>query len=569
MFNYRTTFNIVQNQSEENRIWLKVYDKGVPADIECNEGKPYDFLKYSAANVPDRTAVVFFNYKLTYRELKERTDSFASFLRTLGVNKGDKVAIDLPNCPQYIIAFQAINKIGAVVAQISPTYFEVEIDRIIGDSESKVLIIFDDLIPRIEGTIKKFPKLLVIATRIEDYLAFPLNSLYKLQRKRNKKYVEIPEKFRKFTEHTAFTGQAEENNDPSSLAVLQYTGGTTGIPKGAMLTNKNLVCNTIQSVATLPGQGFGKDVMLSVIPFFHVFGMTIAMNFPIRIGGTMVLQPKPDIEGIFKLIKKYHPTFFPGVPTLYAGILLNKEIQNVDMKSVQYCISGSASLPVEIIEKWDKITGGHLVEGYGLTEASPVTHVNPLFGKIKAGSIGIPVPSTNAKIVDLENGTKEMPVGSEGELIIKGPQVMQGYYKNLEETKATIRDGWLYTGDIAKMDQEGYFFIVDRKKDIIIVGGFNVYPREVEEILYQNPKIKEAAAVGVKDATHGEVVKAFVVLKDGESATEQEIKDFFQGKIAKFKIPRSVEFRKDLPKTLVGKILRRELREEKSNPVNQ
>ena len=548
---------------EDSRIWLKLYDKGVPADIECNVGKPYDFLKYSAENVPDRQAVIFFNYKLTYKQLKDRADSFASFLKMLGVSKGDRVAIDLPNCPQYIIAFQAINKIGAVVTQISPTYFEMEIERIIEDSKSKVLILFDDLIPRVDGIIKKFPDLVVVATSIEDYLAFPLNSLYRMQRKRNKKFVEIPQKFRKFTEHTSFTGQSEENNDPNSLAVLQYTGGTTGVPKGAMLTNKNLVCNTIQSVATLPGQGFGKDVMLSVIPFFHVFGMTIAMNFPIRIGATMILQPKPEVEGILKLIKKYKPSFFPGVPTLYGGILLNKEIKNVDMKSVQYCISGSAPLPVEIIEKWDAITGGHLVEGYGLTEASPVTHVNPLYGKIKPGSIGIPIPSTYAKIVDPDDGTKEMPIGAEGELIVKGPQVMQGYYNNPEETKGMLRDGWLRTGDIAKMDEEGYFYIVDRKKDLIIVGGFNVYPREVEEVLYQNPKIKEAAAVGIKEAAHGEVVKAFVVLKDGETATEQEIIDFFQGKIAKFKIPRSVEFRKDLPKTLVGKILRRELREEK------
>ena len=552
----------MRQTSESDRIWLKSYDKGVPADIESKDSKPYDFLKYSAASIPDRMAVVFFNYKIKYGDLKERVDSFSAYLKSLGISKGDKVAVDLPNCPQYIIAFFAINKIGAVVTQISPTYFEVEIDRIIGNSGAKVLIIFDDLLPRIEETLKKFPDLVVVATRIEDYLAFPLNFLYGLQRRLGKKFVKIPDKFRKFNEHQKFKGDSEENNDPSSLAVLQYTGGTTGTPKGAMLTNKNLVFNTIQSISTIPDQKFGKDSMLSVIPFFHVFGMTIAMNFPIKIGATMILQPKPEVDGILKLIKKYHPTFFPGVPTLYSSILLHKDLQKVDMKSVQYCISGSASLPVEIIEKWDKVTGGHLVEGYGLTEASPVTHVNPLFGKIKPGSIGLPVPSTYARIVDAENGDKEMPINAEGELIIKGPQVMEGYYKESVETAGVLKDGWLFTGDIAKMDEEGYFYIVDRKKDVIIVGGFNVYPREVEEILYQNPKVKEAAVIGVKEAAHGEVVKAFVVLKDGETATEQEIEDFFQGKIAKFKIPRSVEFRKDLPKTLVGKILRRELRQE-------
>lgn len=562
MFNYRTTFNIVQQTMEKDRIWLKVYDKGVPADVECTSSKPYDFLKYTAENVPDRLAVVFFNYKINYRELKEKVDSFASFLKSLGVAKGDRVALDLPNCPQYIIAFYATNKLGAVVTQISPTYFKVEIDRIIGNSEAKVLIIYDDLLPRIEETVKQYPNLVVVATRIEDYLAFPLNFLYGLQRRVKKKFVKIPDGYRTFKEFQSFRPLSEENNDQDSLAVLQYTGGTTGVPKGAMLSNKNLVYNTVQSIATISGKRFGTDTMLSVIPFFHVFGMTVAMNFPIKIGATMVLQPKPDVDGIMKLIKKYHPSFFPGVPTLYSSILLNKEIKNVDMKSVEYCISGSASLPVEIIEKWDEVTGGHLVEGYGLTEASPVTHVNPLYGKIKAGSIGIPVPSTYAKIVDTETGTKEMPIGGEGELVVKGPQVMAGYYKNPEETNGVLKNGWLYTGDIAKMDEEGYFYIVDRKKDVIIVGGFNVYPREVEEILYQHPKVKEAAAVGVKEAAHGEVVKAFVVLKDGETATEQEIKNFFEGKIAKFKIPRYVEFRQDLPKTLVGKILRRELREE-------
>lgn len=555
-------------QHTDERIWLKIYDKGVPADVECKESKPYDFLKYGAEKVPDREAVIFFNFKIDYKGLKKSVDSFASFLKMLGVGKGDRVAIDLPNSPQYIISFFAINKLGAVAAQISPTYFEVEIDHILGDSKPRVLIVFDDLLPRLTEVRKKYPDLILVVTRIEDFLKFPLNFLYTMQRKMKKKFVEIPAELRRFTEFRNFPEATEDEGDQSSLAVLQYTGGTTGTPKGAMLSNRNLVCNTAQSVATLPGQGFGKDVMLSVIPFFHVFGMTIAMNFPIKIGATMVLQPKPDIEGIFKLIKKYHPSFFPGVPTLYGGILLNKKIQKVDMKSVQYCISGSSSLPVEIIEKWEKITGGHLVEGYGLTEASPVTHVNPLFGKIKAGSIGIPVPSTYAKIVDAETGEKEKGINEEGELVIKGPQVMDGYYNFPEETKNTIRNGWLYTGDIARMDEEGYFFIVDRKKDMIIVGGFNVYPREVEEILYQHPKVKEAAVVGVHDEKYGEIVKAFVALKEGENATEQEIKDFFQGKIAKFKIPKIVEFRKELPKTMVGKILRRELREETRKAAN-
>ncbi len=544
----------------ENRVWLSSYDKGVPPDIECREIKPYDFLRNASEKIPGRTAVIFFNFKANYSELKRSVDSFASFLTSLGVKKGDRVAIDLPNCPQYIIAFYAVNRIGAVVAQISPTYFEVEINHIIEDSGPKVLLVFDDLIPRLDETRKKFPGLIIVATRIEDYLAFPLNLLYNLQRRIKGKFVKIPEKFRKFTEFRNYGQESMEDNDPQALAVLQYTGGTTGTPKGAMLTNRNLVCNTLQCVAVLPGQEYGTDYNLSVIPFFHVFGMTVSMNFPVYIGATMVLQPKPEVDGIMKLIKKYKPKFFPGVPTLYSNILANKDLDKVDMKSIKYCISGSAPLPLEIIDRWQKTTGGHLVEGYGLTEASPVTHVNPLFGKQKPGSIGVPVPSTYAKIVDAEVGDRDLGINEAGELVVKGPQVMRGYYNNDDETKEALRNGWLHTGDIAKMDEEGYFYIVDRKKDLIIVGGFNVYPREVEEILYQNQKVKEAAAVGMKDETHGEVVKAFVVLKEGETATEQEIKDFFQGKIAKFKIPRTVEFREDLPKTLVGKILRRELR---------
>ncbi|MGC8645325.1 MAG: long-chain-fatty-acid--CoA ligase [Thermoplasmata archaeon] len=549
----------MQHYSEE-KIWLKSYDKGVPYEIECSEVKPYDFLKNTAQKIPGRNALVFFNYKLSYGELKKNVDSFSTFLRSLGVKKGDRVAIDLPNSPQYVIAFYAINRIGAIVVQISPTYFEVELNNILGNSEPKVLIILDDLIPRISKLRDKFPEMVVVATRVEDFLSFPLNFLYNMQRRIKGKYVPIPEFARNFTEFRGFGEGDEDPGDKDDVAVLQYTGGTTGIPKGAMLTNGNLVCNTIQSISVIPEEEFGKDNMLSVIPFFHVFGMTVALNFPVKMGGTMIIQPKPDVDGIMKLIKKYKPGFFPGVPTLYSNILLHKDVEKVDMRSIRFCISGSAPLPVEIIEKWQKVTGGHIVEGYGLSEASPVTHVNPLYGKVKPGSIGLPVPSTMAKIVDITTGEREMGINEEGELVVKGPQVMKGYYKNEEETRAVLRNGWLYTGDIAKMDEDGYFYIVDRKKDVIIVGGFNVYPREIEEILYQHPKVKEAAAVGVSDELHGEVVKAFVVLKDGETATEQEIKDFFAGKIAKFKIPRYVEFRKELPKTMVGKVLRRELR---------
>ncbi len=547
-----------------DRIWLKNYDKGVPYDIECNVTRPYDFLFDTAKKFPDKDALIFFNYRLNYKTLLEQVDKFASFLTNLGVVKGDRVAIDLPNSPQYVISYYAINKIGAIEVQISPTYYYVELNHILEDSKPKVLITFDDIVPRLKDI--KYKEMKVVVTRIQDYLRFPLSFLYTLQQKSKGKYVKIDENYISFKEFQKYPSYDKTLGDKDDIAVLQYTGGTTGIPKGAMLTNYNLVCNTLQSLSVIPEVEMGKEYIISSIPFFHVFGMTVAMNFPVRIGATLLIQPKPELRGIFKFIKKYKPIFFPGVPTIYINMLNDEMIKKVDMTPVKYCISGSAPLPVDVIQKWEKITnGGHLIEGYGLTEASPVTHINPLNGKIKPGSIGVPVASTYAKIVDIETGDKEMPIGEEGELVIKGPQVMKGYWNNEEETRNVLRDGWLFTGDIAKMDEDGYFYIVDRKKDIIIVGGFNVYPREVEEILYQHPKIKEAAVVGVKEDVHGEIVKAYVVLKDGETATEQEIIDFFQGKIAKFKIPRKIEFRKELPKTMVGKVLRRELREKEEN----
>lgn len=543
------------------RIWLKNYDPNVPYDIECSIEKPFDFLNESSEKFPRKDAIIFFNYELTYGELKEKVDKFASFLIDLGVKRGDRVALDLPNSPQYIIAYYAINKIGAIEVQISPTYFSTELNHILSDSKPAVLITFDDVVPRLKDV--NYKEMKIVVTRIQDYLNFPLSSLYSLNQKLKKKYIKLDNSFIPFNKFEEYKPLKDRIGDRNDVAVLQYTGGTTGTPKGAMLTNYNLVCNTLQSLSVIPDVEMGKEYVISAIPFFHVFGMTVALNFPVKIGATMLLQPKPDIDGIFKLIKKYKPMFLPGVPTIYINMLNNEKIKEIDMTPLKYCISGSAPLPVDVIRRWEKVTnGGHLVEGYGLTEASPVTHLNPLKGKIKAGSIGVPVASTYAKIVDLETGEKELPIGEEGELIIKGPQVMKGYWNNEEETKNVLKNGWLYTGDIAKMDEDGYFYIVDRKKDVIIVGGFNVYPREVEEILYQHPKVKEAAVVGVKEEIHGEVVKAFIVLKDGETATEEEIKKFFDGKIAKFKIPRVIEFRKELPKTMVGKILRRELRNE-------
>ncbi len=350
--------------------------------------------------------------------------------------------------------------------------------------------------------------------------------------------------------------------DPEEVALLQYTGGTTGFSKGAMLTHYNLVSDVVQCVSWNQEAEKGKERMLSVLPFFHVYGMTVAMNEAIYLAATIILLPRFQVDDTLEAIKAYRPTRFPGVPTMYIAIINHPRVKEYNISSIKVCSSGSAPMPVEALKRFEELTGGKISEGYGLTEASPVTHANPFSGQRKIGSIGLPRPDTDARIVDLETGEKDLPPGQEGELCIRGPQVMKGYWNRPEETVKSLRGGWLFTGDIARMDEEGYFYVVDRKKDMIICGGYNVYPREVEEVLYQHPKILEACAVGVPDPYRGETVKAFVVLKETERATSEEIIAYCQKNMAKYKAPTLVEFRKELPKSHVGKVLRKILREE-------
>ncbi|TLZ55432.1 MAG: long-chain fatty acid--CoA ligase, partial [Methanobacteriota archaeon] len=356
-----------------------------------------------------------------------------------------------------------------------------------------------------------------------------------------------------------------EPADLNDVAVLQYTGGTTGTPKGAMLTHRNLVVNATQLIAWMPGLKNAEEKFLCAIPFFHVYGLTVALLGPMTIGATMIIHPNPrEIEPIMKLITKTKPAIFPGVPTMYVAIVNHKNVSKYDLKSIRACVSGAAPLPAEVRRKFETITGGKLVEGYGLTEASPVTHCNPIFGDSREG-IGMPLPDTDAKLVDVETGTREVGLGESGELAIRGPQVMKGYWNRPEETARVItRDGWLLTGDVAVMDADGRFKIVDRKKDMIIASGYNVYPREVEDVLFEHPAVKQAAVIGIPDAYRGESVKAFVVLKDGATATDAEIVAFCKEKLAPFKVPKKVEFVKELPMTVVGKVLRRALREKET-----
>jgi len=352
-------------------------------------------------------------------------------------------------------------------------------------------------------------------------------------------------------------------SDPDATANLQYSGGTTGVSKAAVLSHRNLVSNAYQVQSWFTGMEEGKEVELAALPFFHVFGLTVCMNFGILAGAAQVLVPNPrDIKGMVNLIKKYRPTIFPAVPAMFNAINNFPGIEKIDISSIKGCFSGSAPLPIEVLERFETLTGGIITEGFGMTESSPVTHANPLHGLRKPGSIGIPLPNTDAKIVDLEEGTKEMPIGEDGELILYGPQVMSGYWNREDETELTIRNGWLYSGDIAQMDEDGYFYIVGRKKDMIIAGGYNIYPREIDEILYEHPKVLEAAAIGVPHETRGETVKVFIVVQPGETLTAEEVIEFCRERLAPYKVPRLVEFRDELPKSTIGKVLRRVLRDE-------
>lgn len=505
---------------------------------------------------------------ITYKELLEKSNHFAEGLKELGIGKGDRIAIMLPNIPQAVIAYYGVLFTGAIVVETNPLYTERELEQQLNDSESLGIVCLDLLYPKVQKVKKVTSLQWAIVAGIQDYLPFPKNHLLSLslhvQRKAVNKKLWLDEgdySFQSFLENRKGEIIREHIDSEKDLALLQYTGGTTGRAKGVMLTHANLLANVEQCKAWFSESKRGEEKFLSILPFFHVYGMTVCLNFPIAIAACMILTPRFQPKQVLKLIHSEKPTLFPGAPTMYIALLQIPKIKKYDLTSIKFCLSGSAPMPVEIIKRFEALSGCRIVEGYGLTECSPLTNVNPLYGIRKAGSIGIPVPDTLVKIVDMETG-EEAPVGELGELYIKGPQVMQGYWRMEEETRATFHDGWLVTGDIGKMDLEGYFYIVERKKDIIIAGGFNIYPRDVEEVLYEHPAVKEAAVVGVPDPYRGETVKAFIVLKDNVSTNEQALNEFCRERLASYKVPRKYEFRKELPKTIVGKILRRVLIDE-------
>ena len=550
----------------QDKPWLKFYEKGVPGTISYEEVCMPDLLDRTAKEFPDNTALIFQGYKLNYRQFKDMVDRFAACLTDFGIKQGDAVAILLPNLIPCVVAYFSILKIGAITVMNNPLYTDHELEHQFNDSGSKALITLDLLANRMIDLRPKTKIRQIVYTSIGDYLPFPKNLLFPLVAKKKKLASDVKQAPDVFTWKDCI---AKYQPKPPTVklgfedvAMYQYTGGTTGVSKGVMLTHANLSKQVQQAAAWFPQFEKGTQIVLGALPYFHVFGMSTAMNFAVYVGWAQALVPRPQPEPLLEAIRKFRPTFAALVPTMYIGMLNHPDLKKTDMSCIKGAFSGSAPLPVEVIHEFERITGAVIVEGFGLTETTPVTHINPFGGIRKVGSVGIPISDTECRIVSLDDGVTDVPVGEPGEVIIKGPQVMKGYKDMPDETANTLRNGWCYTGDIGTMDQDGYFYIVDRKKDMIISGGFNIYPRDIDEVFYQHPKVQEACTIGIPDPKRGENVKVFCVLREGETATQKELLEYGATKLAKYKLPAEIEFRKELPKTNVGKILRKQLRAE-------
>ncbi len=546
--------------------WIRFYEAGVPPTLTYPDITLGTVLHQTALKFPGHTALLFYGRKIPYSELDALANRFARALSSLGITKGDRVALMLPNIPQMVIAYYGTIRLGAVAVPVNPLYHEHELEIQLKDSGAEMLVAVDMFYPVISPVLPRTDVRRLILCGIKDFLPFPLNFLYPLKARIDEQWVSVKRvpPIYDFMDliRTEPAAATDAEVSPGDTALLQYTGGTTGVPKGAVLTHRNLVVNAVQSRAWLTLHNDGESVILGVIPFFHVYGMTTAMNLGILIGAEILLLPKFHTKEVLRFIHEYRPDIFPGIQAMYLAIGNYPKISRYDLTSLKVAISGAGPLMHEVQEQFEHLTNARIIEGYGLSEASPVTHANPIFGKRKVGSIGLPWPDTEARIVDIETGEKNLPVGEAGELVIRGPQVMKEYWNRPEDTAYALRDGWLHTGDIAKRDEDGYFFIVDRIKDMIKTVGENVYPREVEEVLFTHPKVKEAVVVGIPQEFLGEEIKAYIVLKEGETATDKEIMQFCRQQLSKFKVPKEVEFRDQLPKTLVGKVLRRVLRDE-------
>jgi long-chain acyl-CoA synthetase len=557
--------------------WIRHYEQGVPAHLEIPDQPLTWLLDRTASRYPGRTALIYSGTELSYEELAQGAQRFATALQRLGVHKGERVAIALPNIPQYPIAFYGALLAGAVVVPTNPRYTEREMQHQLADSGARVLVMLDTFYPLVRAVRQQTAVEHIILTSPADFLPPLLHALYPL----SQRHVRSPEPPLTRKElhddhtlhvmHTLLEPHTEDDRamftspepvQAADLAVLQYTGGTTGLSKGAMLTHRNLLANAMQTRAWIPQAREGEEVMLCVAPFFHAYGLTVGMNFAVLAGASMVLILRFKAQEVVKAIRRYHPTIFPGMPTMYLAVMREAGKHPDDLRSIKYCISGAAPLPAQVQSDFEALTGGTLVEGYGLSEASPVTHCNPLTKQCRNGSIGLPLPGVEAAIVNQETG-EPVPIGEVGELVVRGPNIMQGYWNRTEETNQTFRNGWMRTGDLGKMDADGYFSIVERVKDVIIASGLKVYPREVEEVLFGHPAVAEVAVAGVADAYRGETVAAFIVLKPGREVSEETKRELLQycaQELAAYKVPKILEFRASLPKSLIGKVIRRELR---------
>jgi long-chain acyl-CoA synthetase len=540
----------------ENKPWFSSYPKDMPRSLQYPEAPLHAILEKTAKAHPEKAAIAYSETSITYAQLDSLSSRFAAALATLGVQKSDRVAIFLPNIPQFVIAYYGVLKAGAVLTVISPLHKEREVEYQLRDSEAETIVALDTLYPIVEKVWRKTKLKNAVVTRLEEYASKNLVASSKIQQTPN------VHSFQELLKETANPPHIRMN-PRDDLAALQYTGGTTGTAKAAMLTHANLVSNAVAFAAWI--RGASADTFLTALPLFHIYGMTTSLNVPVSLAAEMVLLPKFEPATALETIQRHKITVFCGVPTMYSVLLANPLLGKFDLTSIRVCISGASPLPPQVQKRFMEVTGGFLAEGYGLTEASPVTHCNLVdktMHTVRLGSIGLPLPDTDARIVDVETGEKTLGAGETGELAVKGPQVMRGYWRKPEETALVLRDGWLLTGDIARMDPDGFFYITDRKKDLIKYKDYSVYPRELEDVLYEHPVVKLCAVVGKPTPVVGEVPKAFIVLKEGAEATEAEIVAFVKEKVAPYKAVRELEFRQQLPISAAGKVLRRALQEE-------
>lgn len=550
----------------KERPWFKHYESEVPKSIDYPDMPLSQFLENAAEKYPDQACTIFKGSIITYAEMDELTNRLAGALAAMGVKKGTPVGIFMFNSPQFVMAFYAILKAGGIVVATNPLYTGREIEHQMKDSGTEIMLVMSNLYSLIKEVQPQTPIKKLIVTNIKEYLPGLLRFLFTLTKeKKDGHRVELSEGdywLQDILKQYSASDRPQIKIESTDDALYQYSGGTTGLSKAAIASHRNLVANTLQIKSFLPDIKEGGEIVMMAIPMFHVYGMVAGMSFGIASAASLVMIPNPrDMDDVLGSITKYRPSIYPGVPAMYNSINNHPDVKagKVDVSSIRACISGSAPLMRETQTTFEELTGGKLVEGYGLSEAPTATHCNPVFGMRKEGSIGIPLPDVDARIISLDDEVTVLETGEIGELVIKGPLVMKGYLNMPTETANALRDGWLYTGDIAYMDEDGYFFIVDRKKELIKPSGYQVWPREVEEVIAENPKVLEVGVAGIPDAYRGETVKAWVVLKPGETLTVDEVKAWCKEHMAAFKVPTHVEFRDELPKTTVGKVLRREL----------